>query len=168
MRLSPALRQGLCLICLGLAALVGWGLGEGGIPLGSLSGAAALLILVFGAAGLAPSPRRREKYYVMAAALILFLGGWSAGRATDRRAFHQCLERGEEIRAALEEFRHKKGRYPESLKQLAVDLPGRRRLHPDLLHYRRLDGDYELSFNRGNLRFAAGRHLPFGARRQEP
>jgi len=56
MRLSPALRQGLCLSCLGLAALVGWGLGEGGIPLGSLSGAAALLILVFGAAAWPPPP----------------------------------------------------------------------------------------------------------------
>ncbi|MDX9708783.1 MAG: hypothetical protein RBT64_04425 [Trichloromonas sp.] len=168
MRLSPALRQGLCLIWLGLAALAGWGLGEGGIPLGSLTGAAALLILVFGAAGLAPSPRRKEKCYVMAAALILFLGSWSAGQASDRRAYAECLERGEEVRAALEVFRRDRGRYPETLEQLAVNLPGRRRLHPDLLHYRRLDGDYELSFNRGNLRFAAGRHLPFSAQRQEP
>jgi len=154
--------------CLGLAALVGWGLGEGGIPLGSLTGAVALLILVFGAAGLAPSPRRKEKYYVMAAALILFLGSWSAGQAADRRAFGECLERGEEVRAALEDFRHDRGRYPETLAQLAVDLPGRRRLHPDLLRYRRLNDDYELTFFRGNLRFAAGRHAPFSAQRQEP
>ena len=149
-------------------ALVGWGLGEGGIPLGSLTGAAALLILVFAAAGLAPSPRRKEKYYVMAVALILFLGSWSAGQAADRRAFAECLERGEEVRAALEVFRHEEGRYPESLKQLAVDLPGRRRLQPDLLRYRRSGDDYELTFFRGNLRFAAGRHLPFSAQRQEP
>jgi len=168
MRLFPALRQGLCLIWLGLAALVGWGLGEGGIPLGSPAGAAALLILVFAAGGLAPSPRRKEKYYVMAAALILFLGSWSAGQATDRRAFAECLERGEEVRAALEAFRHDRGRYPETLEQLTVELPGRRRLQPDLLRYRRLVGDYELTFTRGNLRFAARRHLPFSVQRQEP
>ena len=168
MRLSPALRQGLCLSCLGAAALVGWGLGEGGIPLGSLTGAAALLILVFGAGGLAPSPQRREKYYVMAAALILFLGSWSAGQATDRRAYAECLERGEEVRAALEVFRQEQGRYPDKLEQLTVELPGRRLLLPDLLRYRRSGVDYELTFFRGNLRFAAGRHLPFSAQRQEP
>lgn len=168
MRLSPAVRQGLCLTWLGLAALVGGALGEGGIPLGSPAGAAALLILIFGAAALAPSPRRRETYYVMAAALILFLGGWSAGQASDRRAFRECLERGEEIRTALEDFRHELGDYPERLRQLDVDLPGRRLLHSDLLRYRRLDDDYELTFFRGNLRFAAGRHLPFSAQRQEP
>lgn len=168
MRLSLALRQGLCLTWLGLTALVGWGLGEGGIPLGSLTGAAALLILIFGAAGLASSSRRRESYYVMAAALILFLGSWSAGQATDRRAFGECLERGEAIRAALKDFRHDHGRYPERLEQLDVELPGRRRLHPDLLFYQRLADDYELTFTRGNLRFAAGRHLPFSASRQEP
>lgn len=168
MRLSPPLRQGLCLIWLGQAALVGLGLGEGGIPLGSPAGAAVLLILVFAAGGLAPSPRRKEKYYVMAAALILFLGSWSAGQASDRRAFAECLERGEEVRAALEVFRHDRGRYPEKLELLAVELPGRRWLHPDLLHYRRLKDDYELTFFRGNLRFAAGRHLPFSAQRQDP
>ncbi|MDY0267455.1 hypothetical protein [Trichloromonas sp.] len=156
------------MICLGLAALAGWWLGEGGVPLGSLSGAALLLLFVFGAAGLAPSPRRQEKYYVMAAALILILGSWSAGQATNRRAFHECLERGNVIRASLESFHQKQGHYPESLDELTVDLPGRRRLHPDLLDYRRLDDNYELTFFRDNLRFAAGRHVPFSAQRQEP
>ena len=78
----------------------------------------------------------------------LFVVGWYGGIVELTRAFDQCVERGEEVREALEGVRTSSGEYPQSLARLAdVSIPGRRLLRPDLMEYDRVDGGYRLTFS---------------------
>jgi hypothetical protein len=78
----------------------------------------------------------------------LFIVGWYGGIVELTRAFDQCVERGEEVREALERVRTSSGEYPESLARLAdVSIPGRRLLRPDLMEYGRVDDGYRLTFS---------------------
>lgn len=75
------------------------------------------------------------------------VGGWFGGRHEATLAFNDCVERGEEVRIALREYRKEQGRYPESLEALGMeDLPGKRWLRGDLLQYIGSERRYRLMF----------------------
>ncbi|OHB25992.1 MAG: hypothetical protein A2X84_13965 [Desulfuromonadaceae bacterium GWC2_58_13] len=163
----PAFRQFFCLLLLAAAPFAGLWLGEGMVSLVSVPAAIGLLILSFGAALLSPSPRPREKYYVLLAATVMFVGAWAAGQSLAKRALVDCMEQGGEVQAALEGFRAEHGAYPRQLEQLDIKLPGRLHLHAPLLHYQPEGDGYRLYFSVDNVRFVATRYTPFVAHRQE-
>ena len=165
--MKPAIRRPLCLLLLVAAPLAGLWLGEGMLPLVSIPGSVALLTLAFGAALLSPSPHIREKYYVLLAATLMFVGAWSAGHKLGKQGIAECLERGNEVQTALESYRADQGTYPQQLEQLGIQIPGRLRLHAPLLHYQRDEKGYQLYFTAENLRFEATHYTPFTVRRHE-
>ena len=79
-------------------------------------------------------------------AAVLAAGVWG-GYAVGTRAFDACVERGEEVRQALQAYRLAHGRYPPSLAALdCPTLPGRRLLHANLLSYESNGASYRLHF----------------------
>jgi len=166
--MAPSLLRSLfCLLLLAAAPLAGLWFGEGQVPLVSIPAASALLALAFSAVFISPSPRRREKYYVLAASTVMFLGAWTAGQALAKRALTECMDQGGQVRAALESYRADHGAYPQLLSQLGIELPGQLRLHPPLLHYRQEGEGYRLYYQSGHVRFEATRYSPFVAHHQE-
>jgi hypothetical protein len=165
--MKPAIRRPLCLLLLIAAPFAGLWLGEGMLPLVSIPGAVALLTLAFGAALLSPSPHTREKYYVLLAATLMFVGAWSAGHKLVKQGIAECLERGDEVQSALESYRADQGTYPQQLEQLGIQIPGRLRLRAPLLHYQRSEKGYRLYFTAENLLFEATHYTPFTVQRRE-
>jgi hypothetical protein len=162
---APLLRRILGRLLLAAAPFAGLWFGEEMLPLVSVPAAIALLTLAFGAALLSPSPRPREKYYVLLAATVMFVGAWVAGQALVKRAISDCLEQGAQVQAALESYRTDHGSYPQELEHLGIKIPGELRLHPPLLHYHSQGDGYRLSFKAANVQFEATRYTGFVARR---
>jgi len=78
---------------------------------------------------------------------VLFAGGWYLADREIDRGFVDCVERGNEVREALELHHRMHGAYPMSLDELVgIDLPGERILRRSLLSYTRTSKGYELSF----------------------
>ena len=112
---------------------------------GLLLGAAGLLV-VWCALG---RPWRRVAVRTGLSALLvaaLAAGLWG-GYVMGTRAFNACVERGEEVRQALEVHRVAHGRYPASLAALdRPSLPCKRLLHANLLSYESDGAGYRLGF----------------------
>jgi hypothetical protein len=112
---------------------------------GPLFGAAVLLIVW---CVLGRSWRRAGARAGLSALLVaaLAVGLWG-GNHIGRDAFAACIERGEEVRQALEAYRSAHGRYPPSLEALdRPSLPGSRLLHGNLLSYASDGASYRLGF----------------------
>ena len=78
---------------------------------------------------------------------LLSCAAFWVGERVAADAYNSCVERGDEIRSALEEFKSATGRYPDSLAELGQRLPGQRLLRPNILFYERRDDGYVLSFS---------------------
>ncbi|MEJ2199814.1 MAG: hypothetical protein P8X63_02185, partial [Desulfuromonadaceae bacterium] len=155
----------LSLSLLATAPLAGFWFGEGHVPLVSIPASCALLVLAFGATFLSPTTRLREKYYLLLAAAIMFVGAWAAGHSLIERAIADCLQRGDEVRSVLENYRSEHGGYPQQLEQLGIPCPGRLHLHTPLLQYQQVDQGYRLFFIADQLRFEATHYSPFVVQR---
>jgi hypothetical protein len=159
--LSPPLRKFISAALLAVTGLTGFWFGEGFFPLISSWVLLALIALPLATAALAP---HRDSFHVrttLLAAALLFIGAWFAGQTIAGRAFDECLTRGEEVRLALRHYRLEQGRFPQKLDDLAMDLPGQRLLHPNLLTYRPKEGDYRLSFANSLVEYVANSRYPF-------
>ncbi len=156
-----SLRKLLSALLLAATGLAGFWLGEGFVPLVSTTALLAFIGLPLAVVALAP---RRDSFHVrltLLAAGLLFVGAWSVGQTTAAKAFDDCLNRGEEVRLALAEYRLLHGRFPGRLADLAIDLPGRLLLRPSLWSYQPREGDYRLSFSNGRVRHVANARYPF-------
>jgi hypothetical protein len=78
---------------------------------------------------------------------VLTWGGFLTGDWSSARAFNSCVDRREELRAALSGFKSRTGRYPDSLVELGIPLPGGRLLRPTILFYERRGDGYVLAFS---------------------
>ncbi len=103
------------------------------------------------------SPDRMRSRLVSAIFVAaLFAGGWYAGILELERAFTDCVERGEELRSAIEEHHRATGRFPASLEELdGIETPGRRLLRPDLMRYSSSADGYDLSFSDASVNMSA-------------
>ena len=156
-----SLRKLLSALLLVATGLVAFWIGEGFVPLISAATLLAFIALPLCVALLAP---RRDTFHVritLLVAALLFIGGWAAGQSSARKAFEECLTRGEEVRSALRDYRLQYGRFPARLADLAIKLPGRRRLRPSLWTYQLKEGDYRLSFANAQVRHVANARYPF-------
>lgn len=159
--LSTPLRKFISAALLTGTGLTGFWFGEGFLPLISSRVLLALIALPLATAALAP---HRDSFHVrttLLAAALLFIGAWFAGQTIAGRAFDECLDRGEEVRLALRNYRLEQGRFPQQLDNLAMDLPGQRLLHPPLLNYQPKEGDYRLSFANALVEYVANSRYPF-------
>jgi hypothetical protein len=101
------------------------------------------------------------------AALLVMAGvaAMQAGGTERARAFNECVERGEEVRQALQEYRQATGRYPAALSDLGRPLPCQPALWASLLAYTPTAPGYTLSFRDSLVTFSATESAPFDARK---
>jgi hypothetical protein len=101
------------------------------------------------------------------AALLATAGGaaMQAGSTERARAFNECVERGEEVRQALEAYRHATGRYPAAPSALGRPLPCQPALWASLLVYTPTVPGYALSFGDALVTFSATESAPFKPRK---
>lgn len=79
-------------------------------------------------------------------ALVLYAVAFYAGSLSFSRAFNECVARGEEVRARLNEYEKKHGQYPERISQLEVAAPCSRIVRASILEYEKKNDAYVLSF----------------------
>jgi hypothetical protein len=72
--------------------------------------------------------------------------GFVLGSGYATSAFNDCANRGEVVRKELARYKDQKGRYPNDLSELEMDLPGKRLLRGNILNYRRTEKGYDLQF----------------------
>jgi hypothetical protein len=135
-------------IALGLAvvvAVLGFWVGEGGSPPWALVPVVGAFVAALVVAVVVPGKlwvRLVGGVGVFALFVVALFLGWLSFTL----AFGECLEKGEEVRALLDQFQKKEGRYPERLSQLErFGLCGRI-LRPTILEYEKTNGGYVLSF----------------------
>jgi hypothetical protein len=110
---------------------------------------------------------RQTALRVALAALLVIVGSvaMQTGSTERARAFNECVERGEEVREALEAFRKATGRYPANLSDLGRPLPCQPAFWRSLLDYAPTDRGYALSFGDALVTFSATESAPFDARK---
>jgi len=141
---------------------IGFWLGEaGGPPLATLPiavgmiGSAAVALAVVG--------RRLTKASAGAAMIAVYAFAFLAGLASFGRAFNECVERGEEVRTLLGDYRRSHGAYPETLDQLGSPIPCARISRPTILTYERTTNGYVLRFRDWLVEHTASEDAPFFA-----
>src|SRR5207247_7303076 len=98
------------------------------------------------AAGLIAPGTLWRRVLVGAAFLVLYAAAYFWGLQSFRRAFNECVERGEEVRSLLREHYQRKDQYPERLNELERSLPCGRIARPTVLEYKKTKGGYVLTF----------------------
>jgi hypothetical protein len=78
--------------------------------------------------------------------LVLYGATLFLGLSSFSHAFGECVERGENVRAILSEYRRAKGTYPETLAQLGNSLPCSRFSGRTILSYQKTATGYDLRF----------------------
>ncbi len=68
------------------------------------------------------------------------------GLSSFSHAFGECVERGDNVRTKLNEYRRAKGSYPETLEQIDSSLPCTRISGRTILSYKKTASGYELRF----------------------
>jgi hypothetical protein len=142
-------RQRVGVPLLAIVALLGgiW-LGEDiHSPLRSLQMLGVLGLLAGCVAAPLARPGWRKPVVASVGVVALALVGFLTGDRIGRHAFNSCVEEGDPVRAALEQFKARRGRYPDSLRDLEMKLPGKRFLRANILFYRRRNGGYVLAFS---------------------
>lgn len=136
-----------CAVIIGtslLAAVGGFWFGEASVSPGL---AELLAALAFAAAGFALHRGPWLRRALAAAATVgVFAIALVAGGESSRRAYNECVARGEEVRSALAEFRSRTGRYPQSLDEIPHQLACRRMLRGSILKYEMTKSGYHLRF----------------------
>lgn len=102
---------------------------------------------------------------VFAPPLILAasIGTWMLGAKEGGRAKNDCLERCVNVQHALAAYRMKHSRYPASLAELNMRLPGRVFLPPQIVKYRRTDDGYDLWVADGLMSYQGTQSMEFEA-----
>jgi len=80
-------------------------------------------------------------------AAVAFCVPWLTGVHEARYAFNDCVQNGEQARRALASFRSSNGRFPASLAELEVHVPGELVFPPHTLRYNQTATGYVLSFS---------------------
>jgi hypothetical protein len=148
---------------LALIALGYWLGEEGAFPLRSAVIAGGLAAFV-AALPIARKPWP-QKLAVAAGALGLYVLSFQAGSASYRSAFNDCIEKGENVRAALASFAERNKHYPSSLEQLNTPIPCARRVRPTILLYEAVRDGYTLRFQDWLVTFEGTQYSPLAARK---
>lgn len=145
--------------------LAGWWLGEsvGFPPPYAGMGLAMVVGVALGLATSGPGAlwRALGSLVVMGALIGGFLGGYRLSK----EVMNDCVHRGEEVRAALAEYRRDHGRFPQKLSQLPRGSTcGDRLMRGTILHYQHQNGEgYAMRFGDSLSMHDATHEAPFFA-----
>jgi len=148
---------------LGLAAFVavlGFWLGEGGSPPWAVVPIVSTFVAALAIAAAVPG-RLWAKVIAGVVSFALCAVALFLGWVSFTYAFDECVEKGEEVRAQLNEYQKKKGRFPERLGQLEGFRLCGRILRPTVLEYERRENGYVLSFEDWLVEHTATESKPF-------
>ncbi len=156
------MKRNIVIILVVLFGAVGFWLGEDALQpwavlpiVVGVIGSAIVALIMSGKMGL--------RILIGIATFVLYVAGFFFGSFSFSHAYNECVERGEEVRVQLSEYRLKKGQYPECLNQLErFGLCGRL-TRPTILQYKRTAGGYALSFKDWLVEHTATESEPFMA-----
>ncbi len=136
-----------------------WGEGGGGIEAIMLACIAALLVssIVF-----FTQFKRVFKVFAYLILSTLFITAFIAGRASNGRAFNECVEHGDDARVLLQNYHQAHQKYPSTLR-IFNKVPCNRILHPSILNYQLTKQGYQLYFGDALVLFMATESQPFEA-----
>jgi hypothetical protein len=142
---ASRLRAGVVLVLAVTLAGLGFWLGEAGGPAWA---PAPLLVGLIGciALGVVITGRSFKKVSVGVGMLVAYGATFFLGLSSFSHAFGECVQRGEHVRTMLNEYRHAKGAYPETLGQLGSSLPCSRVSGRTILSYQKTATGYDLRF----------------------
>jgi hypothetical protein len=150
----------VALITAGLFGAFGYWLGEGSLhtwgELPVVGGGIGCLVV----AALVPG-RPWLKAFGGVASLALYAVAFYIGSLSFSRAFNECVERGEEVRVQLTEYRNRHNQYPGHLGQLEGFALCERITRPTILDYKKTKDGYELSFGDWLVEHKATESGPF-------
>lgn len=156
------IRNGFALGLATLLIVLGFWLGESGSPrwavtpiATALLGAALVVVVMPG--------RLWTKPVIGIGFLVLYAVAFWLGSLSFNRAYNECVERGEAVRAQLSEYHKRKNQFPERLSQLeGLGLCGLI-IRSSVLHYERTKNGYVLSFKDWLVEHRATEVQPFQA-----
>ena len=106
-------------------------------------------------------------FFVGFAFFMVLAVAFSYGASSAKNAFNDCVENGEKVRLALQDFYAKNKVYPKTLAELNIALPGNLFLHSNLLRYELQNETtkvgYLLRFDDSFINFKATESQPFEA-----
>jgi hypothetical protein len=102
-------------------------------------------------------------FFVGLAFFVLLAIAFSYGSSSAQNAYNDCVDHGEKVRLALQDFYTKNKAYPKTLAELNNTLPGDLILHSNLLRYETTKEGYILRFDDRFITFEATESLQFEA-----
>ena len=100
-------------------------------------------------------------FFVGIAFLILLLVSFLIGARRYQAAFNDCINNGEAVRTALQQYYQANKLYPKDLHALNRQLPGELFLHPNILQYTTTKQGYLLRFDDHFVAFESTESQPF-------
>lgn len=79
--------------------------------------------------------------------IIIFIGFFGIGERSFYLAYNSCIEKGEQVRVALNKYQKSNLEYPDNLNLLEIDIPCSRILSGTLMQYEKTESGYILSFS---------------------
>lgn len=136
-----------------------WGEGGGGIETLMSACIAALLVSV-----IVFFTQLKLVFKVLAylSLNVLLAGALMAGQASIGRAFNECVEHGDDVRAQLQSYHQAHLSYPSTL-SVFNKVPCNRILRPSILDYQLTKQGYQLYFGDSLVSFIATESRPFEA-----
>lgn len=109
---------------------------------------APYVVWVFGVAiAITLYSKNKKKRIILGVSLTIFYSFFLyAGTISFQKAFNSCVQDGEQVRAALNQYNSENGTFPKSLDQLEIELPGKRYTRKNLFNYSQTEEGYKISF----------------------
>jgi hypothetical protein len=101
--------------------------------------------------------------FVGTAFMILLVMSFSIAEGKYHDAFNECVENGEKVRSALQDYYVRTKAYPNTLAELKMNLPGNLIFHPNLLQFEVTREGYLLRFSDNFITFEATHSKAFEA-----
>lgn len=134
--------------------------GFGGSYFALLMGFPIIIVLMF-VLSLIIKQKWFVQFFVGIAFLILFVVSFLVGSGRYQDAFNNCVNHGEAVRAALQQYYQANKMYPKNLLELNIQLPGKLFLHPNILQYETTKHGYLLRFDDHFIVFESTESQPF-------
>jgi hypothetical protein len=158
--LSSRMRRVVTALALVVAFVVGvWFGEEGAHP--TIASVGTAVLLTGGAAAM--GRRAVSRALVFTATLGIYALAFYLGAREVGRAYNECVEPAELVRASLAAYSRATGAYPASLAELGIRIPCRRMLRGSLLGYQRTERGYDLWFSDWLVSHEASEAHGFGA-----
>lgn len=159
---KPRVRRIAALTLAGVLPAIGFWFGEG---TSLLQSALPIAVGLFGSSTIAYIAPEKPRFKVLGGFVLLavYAVAFILGSHSFTRAFNECVERGDEVRVQLSEYRQKNGQFPDRLSLLEGDGLCGCITRSTLLKYERTTDGYILIFKDWLVTHTATESDPFFA-----